>query len=295
MGKTCDACTDSSCSAKHQRPGENTEDLHARRQLAANLCEIRHTILVMSGKGGVGKSTVAVNLAMALALDGHSVGLLDVDFHGPSVPVLLGLEQEHPVMDDDRIVPIELAGLKVMTLGFFLEKTDTPVIWRGPKKISAIRQLLAEVEWGALDYLIIDAPPGTGDEPLSVCQMVTNLTGAVIVTTPQKVALADVSRSLSFCRELNVRVLGLVENMSGWVCPKCGETTDVFTTGGGEQLAQQSGTPFLGRIPLDPGIVLSGDEGKPFIHFREKTPAARAFMAMTNTLLKIIEGETACP
>ena len=248
----------------------------------------------MSGKGGVGKSTVAVNLAVALAMEGHSVGLLDVDFHGPSVPVLLGLEEKRPVMNGDYIVPVEIGGLKVMTLGFFLETTDTPVIWRGPKKISVIRQLLAGVEWGALEYLIFDAPPGTGDEPLTVCQMIPALTGAIIVTTPQKVALADVSRSLSFCRELKVRVLGMVENMSGWVCPRCGEVTNMFTTGGGEQLARKFGTPFLGRIPLDPGIVASGDEGKPFIHFRLNTPSGQAFMAITNAVVKATQGEPAC-
>ncbi len=291
MEKKCDSCADSVCSAKQQQPGESAAELHERRQLTANLCKVKNTILVMSGKGGVGKSTVAVNLAVALALEGHAVGLLDVDFHGPSVPVMLGLENERPVMTGDYIVPIEIGGMKVMTIGFFLEKADTPVIWRGPKKISVIRQLLAGVEWGELEYLIIDAPPGTGDEPLSVCQMTPNLTGAIIVTTPQKVALADVKRSLSFCRDLNVRVLGLVENMSGWVCPKCGEVTDMFTTGGGEKLAQQSGVPFLGRIPLDPGIVASGDEGKPFVHFRQKTPSGQAFIAVTDALQKTIGGE----
>ncbi|MFA5203931.1 MAG: Mrp/NBP35 family ATP-binding protein [Lentisphaeria bacterium] len=284
MDKHCTSCNKADCAAKHGPPGETADEALGRQQLAANLCGVRHTLLVMSGKGGVGKSTVAVNLAVALATEGRGVGLLDVDFHGPSVPVMLGLESQPPMMNGDRIVPITVGPLKVMTLGCFLDQPDTPVIWRGPMKIGAIRQLLGDVEWGELDYLIIDAPPGTGDEPLTVCQMVPNLTGAVIVTTPQKVALADVSRSLAFCRELKVPVLGVVENMSGWACPKCGEVTDVFTTGGGEQLARQTGVPFLGRIPLDPGIVASGDAGQPFAHFRRDTPSGKAFLGVADTL-----------
>lgn len=290
MDTACESCGKETCEAKNRRPGETAEELEARRRLTANLCRIRHTVLVMSGKGGVGKSTVAVNLAVALAAEGHAVGLLDVDFHGPSVPVLLGMETARPAMTEDRIVPVAHGGLKVMTLGFFLENTDTPVIWRGPKKIAVIRQLLADVEWGDLDYLVIDAPPGTGDEPMTVCQMIPGLTGAVVVTTPQKVALRDVSRSLSFCRELKVRVLGIVENMSGWVCPKCGELANVFATGGGETLARQSGVPFLGRIPLDTGIMESGDAGKPFAHFRRESPSGQAFLRVTSALIDVTQG-----
>jgi Mrp family chromosome partitioning ATPase len=289
MDQQCDSCGKTDCATKNERPGETADDTRARQQLGANLCEIKHTLLVMSGKGGVGKSTVAVNLAVMLAAEGHAVGLLDIDFHGPSVPVLLGLPLQRPMTDGDRLLPIEIGDLKVMTLGCFLDASDTPVIWRGPMKIAAIRQLLGDVAWGTLDYLIIDAPPGTGDEPLTICQMVPKLTGAVIVTTPQKVALADVSRSLAFCRELKVPVLGVVENMSGWICPKCGEITDVFTTGGGEQLARQQGVRFLGRIPLDPGVVSSGDEGKPFAHFQRETVAGKAFMAITNAVEKAAE------
>ena len=236
---------------------------------------VRRKILVLSGKGGVGKSTVAVNLAAALAIAGRKAGLLDVDIHGPSVPTMLGLEAKQPGFEDGAIVPVEIDGIKVLSLGLFLRSPDDPVIWRGPMKMNAIRQFLADVSWGELDVLVIDSPPGTGDEPLSVCQLLGTVDGAIVVTTPQKVSAVDVRKSISFCRELKVPVLGVVENMSGFVCPNCGTVTAVLREGGGRRIAEDMGVPFLGSIPLDPRIAESGDAGRAYIRDFANSPAAR--------------------
>ncbi len=243
-------------------PGGDQSDV----MLKENMSKIRHKIVVLSGKGGVGKSTVAVNLAVSIAAKGLKVGLLDVDIHGPSVPKLLGLEgvmargsgekMIHSVKYSDNLV--------VMSVGFLMEDADQAVVWRGPLKYGIIKQFLSEVVWGELDYLIVDSPPGTGDEPLSVCQLIPEPDGAVIVTTPQDVALADVRKSVTFCRQLNMNVIGVIENMSTFVCPHCGEVTEIFKSGGGEAMAENMGVNFLGKIPLEPHIVHSGDEGNPF-------------------------------
>ena len=254
---------------------------------------IRHKILVMSGKGGVGKSTVAANLAISLALQGRQVGLLDVDIHGPSIPKMLHLEDAEVTSVDGHIQPVQLAGVKMMSIGLLLRDHDAPVIWRGPLKMGAIKQFLEEVEWGELDYLIIDAPPGTGDEPLSVCQLAAPLDGAIVVTTPQDVATADVRRSIAFCRKLELRVLGVVENMSGFVCPHCGTVTDIFKSGGGERMAASMDVPFLGRIPIDPAIGVSCDDGQPFVYHYNKTKTAKAFARITEPILALADGETA--
>jgi len=246
--------------------------------LQARLRQIRYRLIVLSGKGGVGKSTVAANLALALAQDGHSVGLLDVDVHGPSIPKLLGLENAEMENDAMGLRPVCLrANLKVMSIGFLVENAASAVIWRGPMKYNVIRQFLRDVNWGPLDYLVVDSPPGTGDEPLAVVQLIGQPAAAVVVTTPQDVAVADVRRSISFCRQLSLPVAGLIENMSGFVCPHCGKTTDLFKSGGGEALAGEMNVPFLGRVPLDPAVVLSGDGGKPFGGVSLQNPAARAF------------------
>lgn len=273
--KTCDSCGDSNCSAKNQKQDENEQDYADRRRLQARLCRINHKIVVLSGKGGVGKSTVAVNLATALALSGLRVGLLDVDIHGPSVPTMLGLEHETLKGTKGELHPVEFGGLKVMSIGFLLQNPDHAVIWRGPMKMGVIKQFLTDVNWGDLDYLIVDAPPGTGDEPLSLCQLIQPLTGAVIVTTPQRVAAIDVRKSISFCRQLNVPVLGVVENMSGFVCPKCGELTQILPEGGGKKIASDMKVPFLGAIPMDPGIAQSGDSGKVFIYHSSETATGK--------------------
>jgi Mrp family chromosome partitioning ATPase/predicted Fe-Mo cluster-binding NifX family protein len=255
-GKTGESC--SSCGGQDRALEMQAQE----KALEQRMSRVKHKIMVLSGKGGVGKSTVAANLAHALSLKGFHVGLLDVDVHGPSIPLMLGIE-DRPVMGDDgRIVPVGVGPhLRVMSMGFFLRHRDDALIWRGPLKATLIRQFLSDVEWGDLDYLIVDSPPGTGDEPLSVGQLIPDADGAVIVTTPQEIALADVRKSVNFCRKMGLHILGVVENMSGFVCPHCGERADIFKTGGGEAMAAEMGIPFLGRIPLDPGVVSHGDEG----------------------------------
>jgi len=249
---------------------------------------IQRKIIVMSGKGGVGKSTVSVNLALALSLTGRRVGLLDVDLHGPSVPHMLHLQNEKLCTEGERLLPAQIGNLKVMSIGFLLETPDSAVIWRGPAKAGVIRQFINEVAWGELDDLVIDCPPGTGDEVLSVCQELKNVTGAVIVTTPQQVAAVDVSKSLNFCNQIGLPVLGIVENMSGFVCPHCHQTTEIFSAGAGVRLAGQYQVPLLGRIPVDPTICQSGDDGKPFAFYQTGGPTADAFAAIVDQ----IDGQT---
>jgi Mrp family chromosome partitioning ATPase len=285
--KTCDSCGDSSCSAKNKKRNESDQDYADRQRLQARLCRIRHKIVVLSGKGGVGKSTVAVNLATALALNGLRVGLLDVDIHGPSVPTMLGLEGQGLTGGPAELMPVEFGGLKVMSIGFLLQNPDDAIIWRGPMKMGVIKQFLTDVNWGDLDYLIIDAPPGTGDEPLSLCQLISPLTGAVIVTTPQRVAAIDVRKSISFCRRLEVPVLGVVENMSGFVCPKCGELTQILPEGGGKKIAADMHVPFLGAIPLDPSVAQSGDSGKVFIYHSSETPTGKILQGIIDQILDV--------
>ena len=260
-----------------------------QQTLQDRLLRIRHRVIVLSGKGGVGKSTVAANLAVSLALTGKKVGLLDVDIHGPSIPKLLQLDESGVQVKDGVIQPVEKAGLKVMSIGFLLRERDDAVIWRGPMKMNVIRQFLKDVDWGDLDYLVIDSPPGTGDEPLSVCQLAAPLDGAVVVTTPQDVATADVRKSVTFCRQLKLAVLGVVENMSGFVCPRCGEVTDIFKSGGGERMANEMGVPFLGRIPIDPAVGKACDDGTPFVFHYSKTETARAFERITAPIMALTE------
>jgi len=244
---------------------------------------------VASGKGGVGKSTVAANLAIELGRLGHKVGLLDSDIYGPSVPMMFGI-RERPHIEGNRIIPFNKYGIKVMSLGFILE-TDTPVIWRGPMVMRAIEQMLGDVVWGALDYLILDLPPGTGDAQLTVTQKVP-LAGAVIVTTPQDVALIDARKGLAMFRKVNVPVLGIVENMSSFVCPHCGEVTDVFKKDGGKRTAELLGTAFLGSIPLDPEIVAGGDAGVPISVADPTGPHAAAFRRVAEAVAQEVERET---
>lgn len=275
----CSGCAKTGCARHGRLENESTEQYEARMRLAERVSRIRHKVLVLSGKGGVGKSTVAANLAVFLALNGRRVGLLDVDIHGPSIPKLMGLESHSAHVEDGCMVPAEAAtNLRVMSIGFMLKDRDTALIWRGPMKIGVIQQLLRDTEWGDLDFLVVDCPPGTGDEPLSVAQFLGDADGAVIVTTPQAVAVSDVRKSIVFCRKIGLPVLGVVENMSGFVCPHCGQTSDIFKRGGGEEMCQDMKVPFLGRIPLDPQVVQAGDSGEPFAYLKSKTPAG---MAMT--------------
>ena len=228
----------------------------------------RRTLMVMSGKGGVGKSTVAINLAVSLAREGHKVGLVDVDIHGPSVPTMLNLTDVTVYSNDGNIVPVvlgDLYNLEVMSLGFLLHKADDPVVWRGPLKNSLIEQFLKDVQWGDLDYLVVDCPPGTGDEPLSVAQQLGGKGEAILVTTPQEVSTVDVARSINFSRKLDLPILGIVENMSGFICSHCHHQTDIFRTGGGRMLAERYGIPFLAAIPIETTMGLAGDAGQPFV------------------------------
>ncbi len=259
-----------------------------QEQIRKRVKQIKHKILVLSGKGGVGKSTVAVNLAMSLALAGKSVGLLDIDIHGPSIPKILDLEKETVRIIGDTILPVEMRrNLKVMSIGFLLRGSNDAVIWRGPMKYQMIKQFLKDVQWGILDFLIVDSPPGTGDEPLSIVQLLEDADGAIIVTTPQEVALSDVCKCINFCRNLKLPVLGVLENMSGFVCPQCGQKTDVFKSGGGEIMSLQMGVPFLGRVPIDPQIVQSCDSGKPFVYHYNQSPTAKAFGNVSGPILKL--------
>lgn len=244
--------------------------------LARNMDRISAKILVLSNKGGVGKSVVAVNMAICLSEKGARVGLVDADMHGPSVPKMLGFEGKKIRAGPIGILPFPVnSNLGVISMSFLLESPDVPIIWRGPLKINALRQFLAEVNWGERDYLIIDSPPGTGDEPLSVCQLIRDLTGAIIVTTPQDVALLDSRKCVSFLRELSTPIFGILENMSGMKCPHCGKDIVLFKTGGGEKAATEIGVPFLGRIPFDPRIVESTDDGKPFVEAYPDSEASK--------------------
>lgn len=271
---------------------DNNIEREEQKSLRHNLDRIKHKIIVMSGKGGVGKSTVSVNLAISLAMAGKRVGLLDVDIHGPSIPTMLNLTQAKLGSENDRMKPVRIGDLlEVVSIGFLLRERDDAVIWRGPMKMNIIKQFLTDVEWGDLDYLVIDSPPGTGDEPLSVCQLIGDADGAVVVTTPQEVSAADVRKSIDFCMRLNLPVLGIVENMSGFVCPKCGELTDIFNTGAGQALADKFGLRLLGRIPLDPQICAAGDSGRPFVYHYSKTATAKAFETVVEPILNLGDNE----
>jgi ATP-binding protein involved in chromosome partitioning len=285
-----DSRGDLECSALNRRQDESADEFEDRRKLQSRLCRIRHKVIVLSGKGGVGKSTVAVNLAVALMLSGKRVGLLDVDIHGPSIPTMLGLEGQTIRGNEDGLLPIDTEGLKVMSMGFLLRNQDDAVIWRGPLKMGVIKQFLKDVVWGDLDYLIIDSPPGTGDEPLSVCQLIGTLDGAVVVTTPQKVAAVDVRKSITFCRQLQVPVLGVVENMSGFACPKCGEVTQILRSGGGRRIAEDMQVPFLGSIPMDPKIAEACDSGQAFLRQFANSPTAILMGAVIKPILVALEG-----
>jgi len=268
----CETCNQSSSCSQQEK-----ED-HTQQRLNARLSHIKHRILVMSGKGGVGKSTVSTNLAVALSMDGFEVGLLDADIHGPNIPKMLGIESRPIVGSGDGMMPVEvLPRLKVMSTAFFIGNQDNPVVWRGPLKHSAISQFVGEVEWGNLDFLVVDLPPGTGDEPLSVAHVIKNVDGAVIVTTPQDVALLDSRKAVTFSRILNIPVIGIVENMSGLECPHCHKEIPLFKIGGGEKAAHDLKVPFLGRIPLDPEMVSNCDRGMPFVMSYPNSETTRAF------------------
>jgi len=270
---------------------KHTEKADQDIRLKERMSLIKHKILVVSGKGGVGKTTVAVNLAYALASDGSKVGIVDVDLHGPNVAKMLGIEKRQLFGVGDGIEPVEvIPNLKAVSLALANPDPDNPIIWRGPMKMSAIKQFLSEANWGELDYLIVDSPPGTGDEPLSVCQLIPDLSGAVIITTPQDVAVLDSRKCIQFARILNVPVIGLIENMSGFVCPHCDAEVDIFKKGGGERAARELNIPFLGRIPLEPDLVEMADSGTPFIRMEKDKQAVRAFDGILTKIAAFIPG-----
>jgi Mrp family chromosome partitioning ATPase len=276
-----------------KRPTLTREDLDQLRDelmLADSLTRIENTVMILSGKGGVGKSTLAVNLAAGLAAADRDVGLLDIDIHGPSVPALLKLtDSAPPARSEKGFEAIRYSDrLKVMSIELISgDRLTDAVIWRGPMKHRMVRQFLAEVDWGSLDFLVVDAPPGTGDEPLSICQMAPPNAKAVIVTTPQELAIRDVRRSINFCKSLDMPILGIVENMSGFVCPDCGARHDLFKRGGGQRLAAETGFRFLGSIPFDPRLVTASDDGKPFVLQYPASPTARAFDEIAAPILEL--------
>jgi len=268
---------------EEQRKQMQTE----QEQITQNIKHIKHQILVLSGKGGVGKSSIAVNLAVWLSMQGKKVGLLDIDIHGPSIPKLLNLESSKLQSREGKIEPILYSDtLKVISIGFLLQDENAALIWRGPMKHNVIKQFVSEVSWGNLDYLIVDCPPGTGDEPLSIVQLLGKADGAVVVTTPQQLAVADVKKCITFCKQLSLPVLGIIENMDSFVCPHCNQKTDIFAGDGGKQMARDFDVPFLGSIPLDSNMVEAADSGKPFIYYNNHSPTVQAINDAFEPLLQ---------
>ena len=259
---------------------KNVEFSEKDQKLKKNMGHIKHKIAVISGKGGVGKSTVAANLAMAFSLHGYKdrVGILDIDIHGPCIPKLLGVKGKKCQISPLGALPVTgPEGIKVVSMDFLVKNQETPVIWRGPLKMQVIRQFLSDFMWGDLDFLFIDAPPGTGDEPLSVMQLIPDMDGTIIVTIPSEVSEDVVKKAVSFSRQMGIPVIGIVENMSGFTCPKCGEKINILGAGGGKRLAKELDVPFLGQIPIDPEICEEADKGIPFVMGHVDSPAAEAF------------------
>ena len=289
MFKTNEKKMNSNSCVKGEMKKTNDKALTEDEALKESLNKIKYKLIVLSGKGGVGKSTVAVNIAAALAGRGYKVGLLDIDIHGPSIPGMLGLEGERLCGDESgRLFPVKFnENMKTLSIGFMIGKTDDAVIWRGPLKYNAIKQFLGDVDWGELDYLIIDSPPGTGDEPLSICQL-AKPDGAIVVTTPQDVALSDVRKSITFCSRLNLPVSGVIENMSGFICPHCGKEVDIFKKGGGKKMSQEMHVPFIGSIPIEVKIMENGDTGLPFMDSRndDNSGSIKAFGEIVNNIIK---------
>lgn len=278
-----------------QSKGVGIQDSEAEKKqqeknLKETLSRIRYKFLVMSGKGGVGKTSVSVNLGIALGKRGFKVGIMDVDLHGPDVPRMLGLKgMVTPNERQDKLAPMPYSeNISAISIECLMPNKDDPVIWRGPLKHSAINQFITDVDWGDLDFLIIDSPPGTGDEPLSVAQTIVDAK-PIIVTTPQEVALSDVRKSINFCKKINRPLFGLIENMSGYICPHCNKAVDLFGQGGGEKTAKEFGINFLGRIPFDPNLVKAGDAGDSYQEKYADTPAAQAFSAIADKLAALIK------
>jgi ATP-binding protein involved in chromosome partitioning len=281
-----------SCSKADGCDDPRKEQYLEQQMLKTRMSKIKHKIAVISGKGGVGKSTVTVNLAMSFAMHGYanSVGILDADIHGPSVPKMLGLRGQKLQAIPIGIFPvIGPLGIKVVSMDFLLSSDDAPVVWRGPLKMKAIKQFLSDITWGELEFLFVDLPPGTGDEPLSVMQLIPDLDGVIIVTIPSEVSQVVVRKAVTFARQLGVPTMGIIENMSGFVCPKCGTETSIFKTGGGRKIAQDMSVPFLGSIPIDPEICRDSDNGMPFITEHTDSPATKAFSEIVKKIQQFLE------
>jgi len=270
-------------------PSQPVNQLEARRQqllieqkmLKERMSKIRHKIAIISGKGGVGKSTVTVNLAVSFAKAGYKVGLLDADIHGPSIPKLLGLKGQRVQVTNQGAYPVTGPyGMKVVSIDFFLSE-EIPTIWRGPLKMGAIRQFLQDVIWSELDVLFIDLPPGTGDEPLSIAQLLPEIDGVIVVTMPTELSSGIVKKAITFALRLNMPIIGVVENMGSFVCPHCGIKTEIFPSGGGKKMAQAAGVAFLASLPLDPTVGKDADQGKPFIFAHPESAASKAFTEVT--------------
>lgn len=273
----------------HEKPNNVLDE---KEILKKRMQKIKHKIAIISGKGGVGKTLTAVNLAISFALNGHEnrIGLLDADLHGPSVPKMLGLEGQKLKVGPVGAFPVlGPLGIRVVSMVFVLEGTEVPVIWRGPLKMRAIQQFLTDIVWGELDFLFIDLPPGTGDEPLSVMKLLPELDGVIIVTIPSEVSQNVVEKSITFSRRLNIPIIGIIENMSGFVCPTCSTETHIFRSGGGEKVAKKYNIPFLGKIPIDPRICVASDSGNPFVMENPDTPAAKSFAQIVEKIKKYIE------
>ena len=262
-------------------------------RIQSNMARVKNKILVMSNKGGVGKSSVAVSFAALLSRKGFKTGLLDIDIHGPSIAKMTGKEGVNPESDGKAsLLPVPVReNLTMLSMGSLIKHGETPVIWRGPMKLNVLKQFLADVTWGDLDYLIIDAPPGTGDEPLSICQLLPGNIGGVVVTTGQEVALLDSKKAVNFLKQLGVKVLGIVENMADFPCPHCGERINLFKAGGGEKAAKALAVPFLGRIPFDSDMVEAGDNGQLFVETRKDSPAAKALAAALEQVVNDLQGK----
>ena len=271
-----------SCSTAKKEKATSDQDVLVEKSLQ----KIKNKLIVMSGKGGVGKTSVSVNLSIALAGKGYKVGIMDVDLHGPDVPRMLGLEGMLTL--NQKLTPMSFSeNLQAVSVESLTQNKDDAIIWRGPIKHSAIRQFIADVEWGELDFLIIDSPPGTGDEPLSVAQTIPD-SKAIIVTTPQEVALADIRKSINFCKTVKMGIFGLIENMSGFTCPNCGEKIDLFGTGGGKRTADAMGVTFLGKIPFDLNVVACGDTGVSFQEKYKDSPVTKAFADIAEKMSKLV-------
>jgi len=279
------------------KPDENFETAKRayekeEQRLRTKMSKIKHKIAVISGKGGVGKSTVTVNLAMAFAIHGYpyDIGILDADITGPCVPKIIGLHGQRLQAGPPGVFPaIGPMGIKVVSMDFLLPSEESPVIWRGPLKMKAISQFLSDIVWGELEFLFIDLPPGTGDEPLSIMQLLPEMDGVVIVTIPSEVSQIVVKKAVSFSRKLNIPIIGIIENMSGFVCPKCGAEIEIFKVGGGKRVSEDLEAPFLGSIPIDPKVCEDSDSGMPFIINHSDSPSAKAFMEIVNKIEEYLE------